>query len=179
MPFGLSNTQALFQAMINHIFRNTLDKGMSAFMDNIIIWSQTLKGLPDATIEVLQHLQHNWLCIAPDKYEWVQPQIEFQGYMVSGQGVEMTDKKVETLKKIEPVKSLKDVHHFLGFSNFYQLFIKDYSKSILPMTNSMSLEKHEWQSTLEIKQVQIVLTTVRPQFAPRFALAPHENVQRN
>ena len=62
--------------------------------------------------------------------------------------------KVETLKKIEPVKTLKDVQHFLGFANFYRRFIKDYSKIILPMTNSTSLDKHEWQSTPEIEQAQ-------------------------
>ena len=50
----------------------------------------------------------------------------------------MTDEKVETLKKIEHVKTLKDVQHFLGFANFYRRFIKDYSKIILPMTNSTS-----------------------------------------
>ena len=66
----------------------------------------------------------------------------------------MTAKKVETIKKIEPVKTLKDVQHFLGFANFYRRFIKDYSKIILPMTNSTSLEKHEWLSTSEIEQVQ-------------------------
>ena len=31
----------------------------------------------------------------------------------------MTDKNVETLKKIEPVKTLKDIQHFLGFANLY------------------------------------------------------------
>ena len=66
----------------------------------------------------------------------------------------MTEEKVETLKKIEPVKTLKDVQHFLGFANFYRRFIKDYSKIILPMTNSTSLEKNEWQSTPEIEQAQ-------------------------
>ena len=62
----------------------------------------------------------------------------------------MTDGKVQTLTKIEPVKSLKEVRYFLEFANFYKRFIKDYSKIILPMTNSTSLEKHEWQSTPEI-----------------------------
>ena len=154
MPFGLSNAPATFQGMINHIFRDTLDQGMSAFMDVIIIWSQTLEGLHDATREVLRRLRDNRLCIAPDKCEWAQHQIEFLGYMVLGQGVAMTDEKVETLKRIEQVKSLKDVQHFLGFANFYRRFIKDYSKVILPMTNSTSLEKHEWQSTPEIEQAQ-------------------------
>ena len=55
----------------------------------------------------------------------------------------MTDKNVQTLKKIKPVKSLKEVQHFLGFANFYRCFIKDYCKIILPMTNSTSLNKHE------------------------------------
>ena len=66
----------------------------------------------------------------------------------------MTDEKVQTLKKIEPVKSLKEVQHFLGFANFYRRFIKDYSKIILPMTNSTSLDKKDWQSTPEIEQAQ-------------------------
>ena len=74
--------------------------------------------------------------------------------MDSGQEVEMTDEKVETLKKMEPVKSHKVVQHILGFANLYRCFIKDYSKIILPMNNSTSLEKHEWQSTPEIIQAQ-------------------------
>ena len=89
-------------------------------MDDIIIRSETLEGLHEKTHEVLRRLQNNRLCIAPDKCEWTQHQIEFLGYMVSGQGVTMTDEKVETLKKIEPVKSLKEVQHFLGFANFYR-----------------------------------------------------------
>ena len=70
MPFGLSTAPATFQGIINHIFRDTLDQGMSAFMDDIIIWSQTLEGLDNATGEVLRRLRYNRLCITPDKSEW-------------------------------------------------------------------------------------------------------------
>ena len=79
----------------------------------------------------------------------------------------MTDEKVQTLKKIEPVKSLKEVQHFLGFANFYRRFIKDYSKIILPMTNSTFLEKHEWQSTPEIEHWQ-----AQKQLVHAFTTAP-------
>ena len=123
-------------------------------MDDIIIWSEMLEELHKSTHEVLRQLRDNRLCIAPDKYDWTQHKIEFLGYMVSGQGVKMTDKKVETLKKIEPLKTLKDVQYVLGFVNFYRRFIQDYSMIILPMTYSTSLEKHEWQSTLEIELAQ-------------------------
>ena len=132
MPFGLVNAPATFQGMINNIFRDMLDQGMSAFMDDLIMWSDTRLELDDITREVLRRRRDNRLCIAPDKCEWSQHQIEFLGYVVSGEGIEMNDEKVETLKKIEPVNSLKDAQHLLGFANFYRRFIKDYSKIILP-----------------------------------------------
>ena len=159
MPFGLVNAPATFQGMINNIIRDMLDEGMSAFMDDRIMWSDTRLGLDDITREVLRRLRDNRLCIAPDKCEWTQHQIEFLGNMVSGEGVEMTDEQVETIKKIEPVNSLKDAEHLLGFANFYQRFIMDYSKIVLPITTSMSLAANEWQTSPEIKQVQERLVT--------------------
>ena len=71
--------------------------------------------------------------------------------MISGEGVEITDEKVETLKKIEPVNSLNDAQYLLGFTNFYRRFIKDYSKMILPITNSMSLAANDWQTSPKIQ----------------------------
>ena len=71
----------------------------------------------------------------------------------------MTDEKVEILMKIEPVNSLKDAQHLLGFANFYRRFIKDYSKIILPITNSTSLAANDWQTSPEIKEAQKQLVT--------------------
>ena len=133
---------------------------MSAYMDDLIMWSDTRSGLDDVTCEVLRHLRDNRLRIAPNKCDWAQYQIEFLRYMVSGDGVEMTDENMETLKKIEPVNSLKNVQHFLGVANIYRRFIKDYSKMILPMTNSTSLNANNWETSPEIEQVQKQLVTV-------------------
>ena len=119
MPFSLVNAPATFQGMINNIFRDILDQGMSAFMDDLIIWSDTRLGLDNITSEVLRCLRDIRLCIALDKCKWAQHQFKFLGNMVSGEGVEMTIEKVETLKKIEPVNSLKDAQYLLGFANFY------------------------------------------------------------
>ena len=92
-------------------------------------------------------------------------QIKFLVYIVSAQVVEMTDDTVETLKKIEQVKSLKDVQYFLGLANIFRHFIWDYSKIILPMTNSTSLEKYKRQSIQEIEQAQ-------KQLVQAFTIAP-------
>ena len=145
--------------MVNNIFQDMQDQGMSALMDDLIRWSDTRLGLDDITHEVLRHLKDNTLCIAPDKCKWSQNQIEFLRYMVLGEGVEMTDEKVQTLKKIKQVNSPKNAQHHLRFANFYRRFIKDYSKIILPITNSTSLPANKWQIFPKIKQAHQQLVT--------------------
>ena len=84
MPFGFVNAPATFQSMINNRFRDMLDKGMVAFMDDIIIHTKIREKHDEIVLEVLKRLQDNRLCIAPDKCEWAKHQVEFLGYMVSG-----------------------------------------------------------------------------------------------
>ena len=105
MPFGLSNAPATFQSMINHIFRDMLDQGLLAFMDDLVIYTATLQEHNKIVLEVLQRLRDNRLCIAPDKCEWAKDRIEILRYMVSGQGVEMSNEKVETLQNIKPLET--------------------------------------------------------------------------
>lgn len=157
MPFGLVNAPATFQAMINHIFRDMLDQGTLAFMDDIIIHAVEKEDHDKIGLEVLHRLQENGLCIAPNKCEWAKQEVEFLGYIISGQEVRMTDDKIATIKEIEPVASLKEVQHFMGFANFYKRFIKDYSTICLPLTDSTALNPAEWRQTPEILRARETL----------------------
>ena len=80
--------------------------------------------------------------------------------MVGGQGLEMTDEKVQALKEIEPIKTLKKSQYFLGHANFYRQFIEDYSKIVLPLPNSTPLAKKELQSSPKIEKAQKQLIAV-------------------
>ncbi len=157
MPFGLMNAPSTFQAMVNHIFRDMLDKGTIAFMDDIMTHAADRKTHDRITLEVLRRLKENGLCIAPDKCEWAKQEVEFLGYMISGDGLQMTDDKVAALKQIKPVNSLKDVQQFVGFANFYRKFIQGYSKICLPLTNSTALKPADWRQTPEILAAQRAL----------------------
>ena len=95
--------------MINHIFQNMLVKGIIVFLDNIITYAKTCDEHDKIVLEVLKRLRDNRHCIAPEKCEWTQHLVKFLRYMVSGQGLGMTDEKIQTLKEIKPVNSLKEV----------------------------------------------------------------------
>lgn len=82
-----------------------------------------------------------------------------------GEAIQMTDEKIETLKNTESVESLKEVHRFLGFANFYRRFIKDHSKICFPLTR---LNPGDWKPILETRIAQLVdfLTSPPKHFGP-------------
>src|SRR5258706_3965728 len=154
MPFGLVNAPATFQGMINHIFRDMLDQGIIAYIDDLVMHAKTREEHDKMVFEVLKRLKENSLYIAPDKCEWAQPGIEFLRYNINGGEIEMTDEYVDAVKSIQPVTTLKDTQRFLGFANFYRRFIKDVSRITLPLTNSTALEPNKWRTTPEIQASQ-------------------------
>ena len=157
MPFVLMNAPATFQSMINHIFRDMLDVGTIAFMDDILLHAETRKEHDLIALEVLKRLRDNRLCIAPDKCEWVVQKVEFLGYVISGDGLEMTNDEVGAIQRIPPVKSLKDVQGFNGFANIYKRFIRNFSRIALPLTDSTALRPQDWRQTPQIVAAQRAL----------------------
>src|SRR5258706_11292058 len=67
MPFGLSNALATFQDMIHHIFRDMIDLGLLAYIDDLLIYAETRKQHDDIVLEVLRRLQENKLAVSAEK----------------------------------------------------------------------------------------------------------------
>jgi hypothetical protein len=89
MPFGLSNAPATFQNMMNHIFRGLLDLGLIVYLDNILIYTETEEEHDRIVTEVLKCLAENGLAILQDKCFWSTSQVDFLGYVISKDAIEM------------------------------------------------------------------------------------------
>jgi hypothetical protein len=70
MPFGLTNVPATFQDMMNHIFRDMLDQGVIAYIDNVLSYAETEEKHDELVKEVLKRLEENGLVISVEKYVW-------------------------------------------------------------------------------------------------------------
>ena len=77
---------------------------------------------------MLERLEEHQLAIAADKCEWQTSSVNFLGYIISPEGVEMDQEKIRTVVEWEAPDSVKGVQSFLGFANFYRRFIEGYSK---------------------------------------------------
>jgi len=55
--------------------------------------------------------------------------------VVATDGVKMNNEKIRNIKVWKPPTSMKEVQIFIGFVNFYQRFIKDFSAICTPITD--------------------------------------------
>jgi RNase H-like domain found in reverse transcriptase len=60
--------------------------------------------------------------------------VEYLGYILSPDGLTMSDDKVKTIQEWPEPRKVKDIQSFLGFANFYQRFIYNYSNITVPLT---------------------------------------------
>jgi len=154
MPFGLTNVPATFQDMMNHIFRDMIDLGLLAYIDDRLIYAKTEEEHDTIVKEVLQRLQANRLAISLEKYAWKQKEVEFLGYVIGREGIKMAEEKMKAVLKWKSPASLVETQSFLEFANFYRRFIKDFSQVAQPiMELTKATTTKDWKWTAEAEQV--------------------------
>jgi hypothetical protein len=98
MPFGLSNAPATFQNIMNHIFRDLLDLGLIVYLDNILIYAEREQEHDRIITELLKHLSENGLAISQDKCFWSTTQVDFLGYVISKDSIEIAQDRVQCIR---------------------------------------------------------------------------------
>ena len=138
MPFGLTNAPAVFQALVNDVLRDMLDRYVFVYLDDILIFSKSREEHVHHVQTVLQRLLENSLFVKAEKCEFHVPSVAFLGYIVSQGSIEMDPVKVAAVTSWPLPESRKQLQRFLGFANFYRRFIRGYSTVASPLTNLTS-----------------------------------------
>jgi transposase InsO family protein len=128
VPFGLSNGPAVFQRYVNTQFFDYLDKFLTAFMDDLLIYSKTLKEHKEHVRMVLQRLREAGLQASISKCEFHVTRTRYLGFVITTEGIEADPQKIEIVLNWKVPTTIKGVQSFLGFCNFYRRFIRNYSR---------------------------------------------------
>jgi RNase H-like domain found in reverse transcriptase/Reverse transcriptase (RNA-dependent DNA polymerase)/Integrase zinc binding domain len=135
MPFGLTGAPATFQHFINDTLREYLDVFCSAYLDDILIYSNDLETHKEHVAKVLEALEKAGLYLRFDKCEFHVRETKFLGMILTQEGVRMDPAKIETVVNWPIPRNTKDIQAFIGFANFYRRFIQGFSKIITPLIN--------------------------------------------
>src|SRR6266487_5802565 len=90
MFFGLTNSPATFQTMMNKIFQDLIMEGVvSIYLDDILIFTKTFQEHHRITRLVLERLRQHHLYLKPEKCEFERTRIEYLGLIISEEKAEM------------------------------------------------------------------------------------------
>jgi hypothetical protein len=152
MFFGLTNSPATFQTMMNHILRPLIKRGkVLVYMDDIIVFTQTTEEHRRVVREVLEVLKENKLFLKPEKCEFEQTTVEYLGVIVSHNTLSVDPIKTDAVRDWPMPKKLKEVQEFTGFLNFYRRFVPNFSRIARPLYDlTKKNERFDW--TLKCKE---------------------------
>jgi hypothetical protein len=155
MQFGTTNAPADFQGYNNNAIREALDDFASAYLDDVLIYSESEEEHVGHVEWIMQRLLKARLYLKPEKCEFHKETVRYLGLVISTKGISMDEDKVETVwnwsreKKTEngPLNNLFKVQQFLGFCNHYRRFISKYSEKAEPLTKlTKKVEPFPWGS---------------------------------
>ncbi len=151
MPQGVTNAPSTFQRLMERCMSDMHLKEVVVFLDDLIVFSDTLEEHERRLLRVLCRLREYGLKLSPEKCKFFQTSVKYLGHIVSSSGVETDPEKVAALKTWPVPKNLKELRSFLGFSGYYRRFIQDYATIVKPL-NDLTSGIHHFERAVKSRK---------------------------
>ncbi|XP_019055457.1 PREDICTED: uncharacterized protein LOC109115687 [Nelumbo nucifera] len=97
MPFGLKNTDATYQRLVNEVFKDQLDRNVEAYVDDMLVKSKKAKQHLADLKEVFGTLRKYKMKLNPTKCAFGVGLGKFPGFMVTQRGIEANLEKIQAI----------------------------------------------------------------------------------
>jgi len=94
MFFGLTNSLAIFQTMMNELLRDLINMGK---MGSIMMGIEIEEGHDELVTEILRRLEENYLYIKLEKCKWKVREVDFLGVVIGPEKIKIEEKKVKAV----------------------------------------------------------------------------------
>ncbi|GBG80071.1 hypothetical protein CBR_g30438 [Chara braunii] len=161
MPFGLCNAPGTFQHAMNRIFHEYLDKFIVVYLNDILIFSRTVEEHAEHLKTMLGLLRQHQYKVNLDKCEFGRTKILYLGHEISADGLRPEDAKVASIRDWPRPQTVTEVRSFLGMTDYYRPFLKNYSTIASQLTDLTRLDTPwEWTEECEasFKKLKYALT---------------------
>ena len=115
MPFGLANGPFSFQNYINDVLHGMLDVFCTAYIDDILIYSNSKKKHQEHVRKILEALRRADLQANIDKCKFHTTEVNYLGLVITSNGIRMDLHKISAVQQWSTPTCVRDVQAFIGF----------------------------------------------------------------
>jgi hypothetical protein len=137
MPFRLTNAPSTFMRLMNEVLRSFIGKFVLVYIDDILIYNKSLDEHIEHLRAVFGVIREARLFANLEKCTFCTDRVAFLGYVVTPQGIEVDEAKIETIKSWLIPTTLTQLWSFLGIAGFYRRFMRDFSTIAAPLNDLM------------------------------------------
>nr|ABB47285.1 retrotransposon protein, putative, Ty3-gypsy subclass [Oryza sativa Japonica Group] len=133
MPFGLTNAPSTFMRLMNEVLCAFIGRFVVVYFDDILTYSRSIEDHHGHLRAVFDALRDARLFGNLEKCTFCIDRVSFLGYVVTPQGIEVDQAKVEAIHSWPVPTTITQVRSFLGVAGFYRRFVKDFSTIAAPL----------------------------------------------
>nr|CAD1829976.1 unnamed protein product [Ananas comosus var. bracteatus] len=146
MPFGLTNAPATFCTLMNKLFHPYLDRFVVVYLNDFVLYSNTLEEHVEHLRTIFQVLRENQLYVKREKCSFAKEEVHFLGHWIGRGQLHMDQQKVRAICEWEAPTTVSELRSFLGIVNYYRRFIVGYSARAAPLTDLLK-KTQSWDWT--------------------------------
>ena len=146
LPFGLRNGPAVFQRVMNKVLAKFLWLFVLVYIDDIVVYSQSFENHLQHLDSVLGAIAKANITLSPPKCHIGYQSLILLGQRVSRLGISTHQEKIDTVDAMKPPIKVKELQMFLGFVNYFAIYIPFYTWITKPLYRLL-LKDVEWEWT--------------------------------
>ncbi|KAK9067241.1 hypothetical protein SSX86_014567 [Deinandra increscens subsp. villosa] len=137
MPFGLKNAGATYQRLIDKVFKEQIGRNMEAYVDDLVIKSQTEDTLLNDIQETFANLRAANMKLNPAKCSFGMKQGKFLGHVVADQNIMANPAKVKAILDMRSPQSLKELQCLNGRLAALHRFVSKLAEKSAPFFEAL------------------------------------------
>lgn len=150
---------------------------MFVYLDDIIVFAKDLDEHEKRIDDLMERLRKANLQLQPDKCNFLRPEVNYLGHIISREGLKPDPLKLEAVQRFPVPKKQKNIREFLGLTGYYRRFIKSFSQTAKLLTKLLEKDADfvwtpEAQNSFEVLKESLCTTPVLqyPDFSKPFII---------
>ena len=138
LPFGIKTSGSWFQRAIDNVLGHLYHKGVLSYIDDIIIFGNSIEEVLALLDEVLTECVKRGLYLKMAKAQLFCSEVKLLGHVVNASGIRPNPEKIEAVRKAEIPKTKSELRSFLGAASYLRKFVPHFATLASPLIEMTS-----------------------------------------